>query len=40
MMIHTITPSVDNNQWLKRKDTQLNVTTNQQEKLLWKFGTS
>ena len=29
MMIHKITPSVDYNYWLKRLDTQLNETTNQ-----------
>ena len=29
MMINKITPSVDNNKWLKRLDTQLNKKTNQ-----------
>ena len=29
MIIHRITPSVDYNYWLKRLDTQLNETTNQ-----------
>ena len=29
MLIHKITPSVDYNYWLKRLDTQLNKTTNQ-----------
>ena len=29
MLIHKITPSVDNRYWLKRLDTQLKETTNQ-----------
>ena len=29
IMIHKINPSVDYNEWLKRLDTQLNETSNQ-----------
>ena len=38
MMIHNITPSVDDNKWLKRLDTELNETTKIQKKSLKLLG--
>ena len=38
MMIHKITPSVDYNKCLKRLDTQLNESTNQNLEKCLKFG--
>ena len=38
MMIHKFTPSVNYNKWLKRLDTQLNETTNQNSINLPKVG--